>query len=53
MDVSLATLVILLVQSLVLHSPLTVTELQLAGKRRMNVKDFLRGFHVADDCRVG
>lgn len=32
---------------------LTVTELQLAGKRRMNVKDFLRGFHVADDCRVG
>ena len=31
---------------------LTVTELQLAGKRRMNVKDFLRGFHVADDCRV-
>ena len=32
---------------------LTVTELQLAGKRHMNVKDFLRGFHVADDCRVG
>lgn len=32
---------------------LTVTELQLAGKRRMNVKDFLRGFHVADGCRVG
>lgn len=32
---------------------LTVTELQLAGKRRMNVKDFLRGFHVANDCRVG
>ncbi len=32
---------------------LSLTEVQLAGKKRMGIADFLRGFHIVDDCRVG
>lgn len=31
---------------------LSIREVQLAGKRRMPVADFLRGFHHAHDCRA-
>jgi len=29
---------------------LQITDLQLAGKKRMGAVDFLRGFHAIDQC---